>query len=241
MAEETATEQTDEAGEDKKAVELSGKLEVVNTTTIKISELPIGTYLDKYKAHLIKLENNGVIKEFEDNSTEDGFDFLIKAPRTTTSLSLEKLYRTFSLETKVTENITVWDTTWHIKHYDNANQLIKDFVAFRLEKYEVRRLNQISTLETELRWLAEKLKFIKYYIENPQSFAKRGKDALFQLLSKAGFKHIDRLLNLKIYTLTKDEITKLKINIKAVHNEIKVLKKKTPNEMYIEELKALKL
>lgn len=220
---------------------ISGKLEIVNTTTIKITELPIGTYLDKYKAHLIKLENSGLIKEFEDNSTEEIFEFIIKAPRSTTALSLEKLYSSFNLNTKVKENITVWNTEWKIKNYKNVNGLIKDFVTFRLDKYEVRRLNIIKTFQEEMKWLAEKLKFIKYYLENSQSFTKKGKDALFQMLSKEGFIQIDRLLSLKIYSLTKDEIVKLKESIRSINADIKVMKKNTAKDMYIEELKNLKL
>lgn len=221
---------------------LSGKLEIVNTTTIKITELPVGTYLDQYKAHLIKLENSGFIKEFEDNSTEDGFDFLIKCPRTTTSMSMEKLYGNsgFKLLSKGKENITVWDAHGKIQRYVNANALIKDFVEFRLDKYEVRRLRQIEILTEELKWLVEKLKFIKYYLDNSTSFSRRGKDSLFQMLKKEGFKQIDRLLSLRIYTLTKDEIVKLKTSIKSVNAEIKELKKLTAKDIYIEELKKLK-
>lgn len=220
---------------------ISGKLNVVNTTTIKITELPIGTYLDKYKAHLIKLENIGLIKDFEDNSTEEHFEFIIKAPRTTTSMDLEKLYSSFQLNTKVKENITVWNVDWKIRKYKNVNELIKEFVTFRVEKYEVRRLNNIKTMGEELKWLAEKLNFIKYYLVNSQSFTKKGKDALLQMLSKEGFTHIDKLLSLKIYSLTKDEIVKLKNNIKKISSDYKLMKNNTAKDMYIGELKDLKL
>ncbi len=220
---------------------ISGKLEIINTTTIKITELPIGTYLDKYKAHLIKLENSGLIKDFEDNSTEEHFEFIIKAPRSTTVLSLEKLYSSFNLNTKVKENITVWNTDWKIKNYKNVNGLIKDFVTFRLAKYEVRRLNIIQTFADEMKWLMEKLLFIKYYLDNSQSFTRKGKDALFEMLSKEGFTQIDKLLSLKIYSLTKDEIVKLKANIKNINADMKIMKTNTAKDMYIEELKNLKL
>jgi DNA topoisomerase-2 len=220
---------------------IKGNLEVVNTTTIKITELPVGTYLDKYKAHLIKMETNGIIKEFEDSSTEEGFEFLVKVPRSTTSLTIGRLYSAFGLVSRAKENITVWDTDWKIKTYNNANELIKDFADFRLEKYEVRRLKMIETQLEDLKWLAEKLKFIKFYLDNSQTFTRRGKDALFALLSKEGFEQIDRLLSLKIYTLTKDEIVKLKNSIKEVNERIKELKKTSAKDMYLEELKGLKI
>ena len=133
---------------------IKGNLEVVNTTTIKITELPVGTYLDKYKAHLIKMETNGIIKEFEDSSTEEGFEFLVKVPRSTASLTIGRLYSAFGLVSRAKENITVWDTDWKIKTYNNANELIKDFADFRLEKYEVRRLKMIETQLEDLKWLA---------------------------------------------------------------------------------------
>jgi DNA topoisomerase-2 len=223
------------------AFEIKGKLEIINTTTIKITELPVGTYLDKYKAHLIKMETNGLIKEFEDGSTESQFEFNIKVPRSTTSLPIDKLYSVFNLVTKVTENITVWDVEWNIKYYSTANKLIKDFTDYRLDKYEDRRLNMIKVHSDELKWLVEKLKFIKYYLDNSQAFTRRGKDSLFKMLTKEGFVHCDRLLNLRIYTLTKDEIIKLKDQIRGVNQKIKDLNKMTAKDMYIDELKGLKL
>lgn len=220
---------------------IRGVLKIVNTTIIKITELPIGTYLDRFKAHLIKLENTGVIKEFDDNSTEEQFEFIIKVPRTTTNLPLEELYSTFKLESKVTENLTVWNANGKIKKYKNANDLIKEFTAFRLEKYEVRRLKIIETYISNLKWLIEKLKFINYYLDNSVSFTRKGKDSLFQMLDKEGFVEIDRLLSLKIYNLTKDEIMKLKVDIKKVNGDIKVMKAKTAKEIYIDELKNMKI
>src|SRR5271167_818251 len=52
-------------------VVITGKLKVESSTLIKITELPIGTYLDDYKDHLNKLEEAGFIKDYESRSSEE--------------------------------------------------------------------------------------------------------------------------------------------------------------------------
>jgi DNA topoisomerase-2 len=223
------------------SIHITGCLEIQNTTTIHISELPIGVYLDNYKEHLNKLEDEGFIKEYEDNSTEEGFSFTIKVNRVTTKVPMDELIQKFKLKLKVKENLTLWNINNKIQVYKDANDIVKDFVDFRLKKYEVRRLKQIEILNEDISWLKEKMKFIKFYITNSLLFTKKGKADLFKLLEKEGFTQIDKLLNLRIYTLTKDEILKLKNQLKGVVDKVKELKKLTAKDIYLSELNELKL
>ena len=63
----------------------TGKLEIVNSTKIRITELPLGVYLDTYKETLNKLEEAGLIRHYDDRSTEESFDFICEVPRSTTA------------------------------------------------------------------------------------------------------------------------------------------------------------
>src|ERR1039458_3140175 len=89
-------------------VAITGKLKVVNSTLIKITELPIGTYLDDYKEHLNKLEDAGFIKDYESRSNETAWDFNVIVPRSTTEHTEEELYKKFKLIARDTENLTLW-------------------------------------------------------------------------------------------------------------------------------------
>jgi DNA topoisomerase-2 len=220
---------------------IEGSYTLVNTTTIRITELPIGTYQDDYKALLNKLEDNGIIKGYDDASTEDGFDFTVSIPRTTGYMEHDDIMKTFKLIARDTENYTFWGYDDKIKVVDTVQEIINYFVQYRLEKYEVRRLKQIEVLNTELDWANEKLRFIKFYLKNSGDFAKKNKSELQDILTKNKFNEIDRLLQIRIYSLTKDEIEKLEKEIGAIAVAIKELQGITNLQMYVKELKELKL
>jgi len=226
---------------DEGQIVFTGKLEVTNTTTIEITELPIGTYLDDYKEHLNKLEDAGLIKDYDDHSTEKAFKFIINCPRSTTYLEEEVLYKKFKLISRETENFTVWLPHEKLKKFESADELCNYFVEFRLGKYEERRLKLIALYTEDLSWLNNKLKFIQYYIKNSEMFSKKKKDELRTMLEGLKFTQINDLLDIRIYHLTLEQIENLKAEIKTIQGLIDGLKKTTNTEMYVEELEALKL
>ena len=221
-------------------VVITGKLEVVNTTTIKITELPIGMYLDQYLEHLSKLEEAEVIKDFENKSVEEGFEFIVTAPRSTTALPLDELYKKFKLISRDTENFTLWTPEGTLKRYESAEAIIETFVEWRAGLYEVRRLKLIDESEESIRWLSEKLRFIMFYLANSDQFKNKKKDDLIALLLKNEFVDYDRLLQMQIWTLTRDKIEDLKNQITEEKKNLSTLKADTAAAMYTRELKEFK-
>lgn len=223
------------------SVTTTGKYDIINTTAMKITELPIGMYLDKYKEHLNSLEDRGIIKSYDDNSTEASFDFDVIIPRTTSKFTDAKIISTFKLASRFGENYTLWNENHLIKVFENPIEIIKYFVNFRLDKFEVRRLAQIEELKVKKEWLTEKQKFIKYYLSDPLGFSKKPKTKLKEDMEKEGFTDIDKLLRQPIYSLTKEEIVKLVKSIKEVQTGINRLAKTTAKDIFVQELTELKL
>lgn len=219
----------------------TGKLTVVNSTTIEITELPIGTYLDDYKEVLNKLEDAGLIKDYDDHSTEKAFKFIINCPRATTYLSEEVLYKKFKLISRETENFTVWLPHDKLKKFESANDLCDYFVLFRLEKYEERRLKLIENYTHDLNWLKTVLRFIHFYLKNSDKFKNTSKDKLIELLIQNKFSEYEKLLSLQIWSLTRDKIEDLEEKIKNTQEIIDSLEKDNNIDMYIRELESLKL
>ncbi len=232
---------TGKVGKVERQVIIEGKLEIVNTTTIKVSELPIGMYLDDFKKVLYDLEDEGLIKGFEDMSTETAFEFVINAPRTTTSLSNDVLMKKFKLISRETENFTLWDTNNKIREYGTPEEILEEFVNWRLERYEDRRLKLLDLEIEQLEWLNEKLRFVMFYLKHTKDFAGQPKLELLSLLEKNKFKEVDRLLRLPIYTLTHDEIEKLRKEIGDSEEKILMLNSTTAKKLYLTELKELDL
>lgn len=219
---------------------IEGVYNKVDSNTIEITELPIGTYQDDFRALLNKLEDEGFIKSFQDSSTEQGFNFLIDAPRSTVSLGHEAIMKKFNLIRRVTETFALWTENQKMKVFNSPEEIVSYFLNYRLNIYEVRRLMQIQSYQEDVVWINEKLNFIKYYIQNSQNFAQKNKKEIEELLRQQNFVEIDKLLQIKIYSLSKDEIDKLENDKVRIETLIKELEDTDNKSMYIKELQALK-
>ena len=216
-----------------------GKLEIVNSTTIRITELPIGMFLDDIKAVLNKLKESDDIRDYDDNSTENGFDIEVKVARTTSAMNLDALYTKFKLISRDTENLTLWDVSGKLQNFLNASSIVDYFVNFRLVKYEERRLKWIDIVKLEISDLTEKIRFIDFYIENSNHFKNLSKPELLKYLQSNGFINGDKLIMMPIYSLTKDKIAELNTSLKTKEKELKRLIGTTAKKMYMSELNSL--
>src|SRR5271167_490962 len=221
-------------------VVITGKLEVVNSTTIRITELPIGTYLDDYKSHLNKLEEAQFLKDYESRSTETAWDFTVTVPRSTTALDIEELYKKFKLIKRDTENFTLWNERGTLEDFISAEAIVTRFTEWRLTKYEERRQLLIKDVTEQIRWMSEKLRFILFYLAHVDQFKNKKKEDLIALLLKNDFTDYDRLLQMPMWNLTREKIEELKNEIADQKKYLASLKGDTAVEMYRRELKEFK-
>jgi len=214
-----------------------GKLQKIGANKIHITELPIGMTQEKITNTIVNLMDSDLVNDFDDNSNETiGIDITVYAPRSTVSKSEAELYKMFKLESKDTENLNCWLPTGKLKNFSSPEELCDYFIEFRLQKYEDRRLNIIAKLQVDFDWATEKKRFIEYYIKNAARFSKLNKADMILDLEKEKFKEIDRLLNIRIYNLSGDEIEKLVDEISKISASIVEMQGKTANGMYTAEL-----
>lgn len=217
-----------------------GKLKVLNSTTIQITEIPIGKFVDDYKDVLNKLEDEGFIKSYDDTSSEETFMFTITTPRTTTALDEESLYTKFKLVSRDTENLTLWTPDDTLKRYNNVEEIIENYVNWRVGFYEIRRTKLINDLQETIRYQSEIVRFIKFFMANHKLFRDTDKQALINLLLENKFVDYEKLLSMPIWTLTKDRIDDLMDKIEVAKNELAELQQDTAHKMYRRELMAFK-
>lgn len=217
-----------------------GKLEIKNTTTILISEIPPNVELADYKKHLLKLKETDFIQDWEDASVEDTFSFEVKVPRTTSAIPIEDLMIKFKLISRDSENVTVWDENNKIVEYKNVHELADAFVNMRTGIFEVRRLALIAEYTEDVRYMSEKLKFILYYLKHTKDFRDKKKAEIIEMMESNGFTDIGKLMSLSIWSLTHDELEKLEKEIGNVTGQIDFLKHDTAQQMFIREVKELK-
>lgn len=227
-----------------KQYQIFGSFKREGSTTIHVTELPIGVYLDQYKEHLNKLVESGFIKDYDSYSTDTKFHFKLTCPKSALQESDESLMSKLKLISKVSENLTVWITDNDVnklKVFKDANELLEYFVNVRLPFYEKRRLALIAQLTSELEILNEKAKFIEYYLENSLTISKMKKTELYKTLEVNGFKNIDVLLSIKIYNLTLEAIESLNKSIRKTTKEIKSLELTNAKNMYLEDLASFSI
>jgi DNA topoisomerase-2 len=225
------------------SITMHGVYTKVNTTTIQVDELPIGIYQDAYKAHLINLVDEGFIKDFENRSTKDKFEFELTTPRTTTYVDDDELDRKLKMTARDKENLTVWLVNGKVKRFESPEALCEYFVEERLKFYEIRRLETIKILEADLILLAEKVRFIELYLtgDNPLKFSKLKKAELIAFLDAEGFSHSAQLIDIRISSLTQDQIDRLLVDLEAADTELTRYQKATNKTLYLEDLAALDL
>ncbi len=150
--------------------EFSGKLEIVDASTIRIIELPPGMKIESFRERLIDFEDKDLITGFTDRSTKK-IDITVKFKRGSIGIqpasvemvnetvrgkvvtkkvkipaisawTVEQAIKFFKLHERVTERIVVLD--WggnNIKQYSSPEEVVQAFVKWRLTWYTVRYQN----------------------------------------------------------------------------------------------------
>ncbi len=222
-----------EIGEGK--FELHGVIEKINTTTLRVTELPVTYELDKFKQILTDLMDANVVKDYDNNSTENGFDFIIKVSREYGRMPIDKLMTKFKLITRVSENVTMWNTEGKLQRYTSVYEALTEFVQYRLVVMEKRRLTLISDLTEVNDFLSSKLNFIEHW-NSIDNAGKLKRSDIEKLMTEVNVNHFDRLFAMNISSLTLDKIDDLKNEIYVNEMEILRLKRDDADSMYIEDL-----
>jgi len=220
---------------------ISGKLEVINSTTVKITELPIGVNSIKYRDTLNSLEDKGVIKSYDDNSSDVKIEFIVTTPRETTKLNHDKLMTTFKLVSRETETIVVWNENGAIVTFDSTDELLHWFTDYRLKRISDRISWIIESTSKELQWIREQIKFIEFFKLNGKRLLDLPQDKIKVEIEQAGFKSIDRLLSIKIGNLNSEYKDKLKSTEINLQDKVDYHSTVDHTEYMIKELKELKL
>lgn len=209
-----------------KQIVMSGILKIVNTTKIHITELPPHYNNEKYKILLNKLIDSKLIKDYENKSTEDKWDWTIECPRDTTALGHDVLMDKFGLISKTTENIVCWgmDDVAPLT-FDSVESLIQYWFIERIKLYDVSLKYQIKETTNDILLADLKMKFIEWCLSiDFRKFTKQ--EFINGAVSNIKTLSVDvaeQFVSTPIYKITKDEIQKLGENIDQLMDELDIL------------------
>lgn len=224
---------------------IKGKIDIVNKSTVSVTELPPNITIESYDDILNKLIDKKVIVSYEDNNKDD-INYEIKFRRE----DLEALVNTGDILSKLKiltsdkENLTVLDEFGKVKVFNSDIDIIKYFVDFRLNFYQKRKDYLLTKLSNEITLLKNKVRFIYDIIEDRLIVNKTKKSSIIEYLEKNNFDKINDsysyLLNMSIESLTKERAESLKEDLEIKQKEYDKIFKKKIKSMYIDDLNELK-
>ena len=149
------------------------------TKSVKLTELPVGTWTKDYKAFLdglvqansadAKEDGKPILKGFEDlyNDVDVNFTlFLEPSYYASAKAKPEEFEKRFHLTTSwKTTNMCCFDTNMNIVKYDTIGDILESFYTYRLAAYEKRRQHQIAVCKDEWEEMTAKCRFLKAIVE----------------------------------------------------------------------------
>jgi len=223
---------------------ITGKFERVNTSTIKITELPPSSTFEKYESILDELVDKKIINSY-DNNCKDNIDYTIKMSRESlSSYTDEELMKILKLEEYKTEIFSTLDEHGKLKIFESAEEIIKYFVDFRIQFYQKRKDLIIQKIDRDLLILSNRARFLKMIIEGKLEVKGIQKSVIFEKLEKSKFDKIDDnydyLLRMSIWSLTKEMYEKILQEEADLVVELEKTKKLEPKMMYFSDLQDLR-
>jgi len=219
----------------------SGKFEVMNTTTIRITQLPYGASHEKYVEHLLKLEEEGKIVDFEDNS-KNIYDIVVKFKRGMIA-DVGKVMKLLKLTTTSNENMNLLDFDGERVLAAEYVQVVQDFTDWRLSWYKQRYERLAKLLDIDIQKYKDILLAIK---KNVGGMVKKIKSRaeLKSFLTEIGIVHIDYIADLPIYRFTEEERIKTEGKLKDANDQMKkyrvlLTKPEERSKVYVSELQTV--
>lgn len=217
--------------------EIIGTYSIDNTSTISITELPIGYTLASYVKILNKLVEDTTIKSYKDLCENDEFLFKLSVQRQFTKLEDSEILSKLKLIKRVSENFTCIDQNNSIIVFDSAKELLTHFIQIRLEYYGKRREYLISQYEEEIMYAESIRFFIKSIISGTLTVNNVPKAKIVEQLTK--FPKIikkensfDYLLRMPIYSLTKEKVVDLEKQVSDKKKTLDYYTKSTSDSLW---------
>ena len=227
-----------------KTWEIEGEYEVINSNTVKVTEIPPHLTYERYEEILNSLVEKKWIQSYEDNSSEK-IEYILKFSRSILKdlIAKDKVKKVLRLTSRETENLTTIDENGDLKIFNKVEEIVKHFVDVRLEWYDKRKEHLISKTEKHLAVISNKARFIKDIIEVRLIINNVPKEKIVNYLKSNDYDTVhnsfDYLLTMSIQSLTKERYQKLLEEMKGCKIALKALKQTEPKEMYITDLKNL--
>lgn len=187
----------------------TGKVEVIKNPSGKkcggilhVTELPVGRWMDDFKALLDKLCQEGarggepVVETYAERNTESKVDFEVRLTSaggellgvSGKSLNLTSAVKVLKLQSKISMcNMVAFSAKGEIRRYADPREIVAEFVPERLKLYEERRLHEEAELKKDLTKARNKARFIGIVADGSLVLKGKSRKVLETELRNSGF------------------------------------------------------
>ncbi|KAF8750223.1 hypothetical protein HU200_012478 [Digitaria exilis] len=175
---------------------ITGTIEAVDSTTLRITELPVRKWTQDYKDFIDSLapdprnkDKPTFIEDFSMQGDNDDVYFELKLSEANMNIAMEEgLTKKFKLTTTLgTSNMHLFDSDGKIRKYDTPEQILEEFFNLRLEFYSKRKEALLQNLNLDLKKLENKVRFIRCVVNNEIIVNNRKRADLFLELRQKKF------------------------------------------------------
>jgi DNA topoisomerase-2 len=242
-----------------------GVMEIVNDTTIRIKELPVGKWTQDYIEFLDKMtiergskdgkgDSKAFVKSYIDNSSEKDVDITIKCDEDfvfnnegKVKDGIPEIERRLGIVTMLnTSNMHTFDESGRITKWNCVEDLIEHWYNQRLPVYEKRYQFLKDELKRELDIITYKVRFIQAILDEEFIPKNKKKQTVINELTQMGFPMIantannspsyDYLMGMDFYKLTEEEIEDLKNKHEKKTIEYNELCSKHYTELWVDDI-----
>ncbi len=239
---------------------IKGCYDVISSDSIRITELPIGTWTTSYKEYLETLmddkgsKTKAIIKSVTDMSTDAIVDLVVRFQPNTLGKLVSKavdehhnmLEKKLKLcITKQTTNMHLFNHKQQLKRYENIYDIIDCYFPLRLEGYVKRKEYLIKHIERIVMILSNKARFIQEQCDDKIDLRRKKKNQVIDMLKQFEYDVVDDdaeykyLRTMTIDSVEEENVHKLLAERDKKEKELDVIKKKTVEQMWTDEVSAL--
>lgn len=235
---------------DEKSFAIYGRLDIKNTTTIEIKEVPIGYTYGSYMKVLDKLVESNFIQSYNDlcDFDTDTFKIIVKIRRDTHNtlarMSQVEQLEKFKLVKRMTENYTCLNENNQIEVFDSVADIIKRYAEVRVDYYLKRKKHTEALMLTKMRELKSKLVFIDNVRKNKLDIKDTPKHKLIKILEHSDAyvtrnDSYDYLLNMPLWSINTESFDKTVADLRAAADEYDKYVKLKVSSIWKKEYKEL--
>lgn len=228
--------------------------------TIRITELPIGTWSMPYTTFLESLMDASVVdktgkkvppvlKDMTSLSTEVMVNFVVQFQKgklaelegVSDPNGINGVEKILKLSTTIsTTNMHMFNNVFKLKKYVCVEEIIDEFYDIRLETYKKRKNFIVQDITNKLVKLSNRSKYILMNLSDEIDLRKKSKDQVVALLEGFGFDRIDGdynyLVKMPMDSVTEENVRSILKETADTEAELALVKSTTLQQMWSREL-----